>query len=103
MYRRFKLHGIPAKDSEGYTSVKGLFRIGYTPVSHDNDPLLIGILHALKLMVKAILLQEHEEPNKAAVLEGQVERILMNQANQYDVDDNLIDSDDNYGMEDARL
>jgi hypothetical protein len=103
LYRRFKLHGVPTVDLEGFTLVKGLFRIGYAPVRNDNDPLAINIIHALKLMVKSVLLQEHEEPNKSAVLEGQVERILTNQASQYDVDDNLIDTDDNYGMEDARL
>lgn len=101
--RRFVLHGIPPSDTEGFCLVKGLFRIGYSPAIRDNDALMVTIIHALKLMVKSVLMQEHEEPNKAAVLEGQVERILTNQANQYDTDDNIIDYQSNYDMSDVAL
>lgn len=102
-YRRFTLHGVARGDEDGFTQIKGLFRIGFVPVIRDNDPIPINIIHALKLMVKAVWNQEHGEPNKAAVLEGQVERILTNQKNQSDVDDGLMDVDESYDMSDLGL
>lgn len=102
-YRRFALHGSVNKDSDGYTLVKGLFRVQALPVRDEDDPLAVNMITAIKLAVKAIIHDENEEPNKAAINEGKVERILMNQINQYEVDDNLVDADDGYGNGDVEM
>lgn len=102
-YRRFLLHGVEMPDENGFTEIKGTFRIGYVPVRRENDPIPVNVIHALKLMVKSVWHQEHGEPNKAAILEGQVERILTNQKNQYEIQDGLLDVDDSYDMSDVGL
>lgn len=102
-YRRFQIHGMADKDSEGWTAIKGLFRIQHTPVHHDNDPLCINMITAIKLAVKALLHYDHDEVQKAASLEGIVERMLRNQVNQNEVDDNIIDVEEGYGNGDVYL
>lgn len=101
-YRRFQILGIPSMDNDGYTLIKGLFRIRHTPVYDDNDSLCVNLITALKLAVKALLHYDHDEVNSAATLEGIVERMLMNQVNQEEVDDNIIDTEEGYGMGDVQ-
>jgi|TARA_Y100000289_G_scaffold60822_1_gene68208 hypothetical protein len=101
-YRRFKIHGKDGADTNGFTKIKGNFRIGYMPVYHDDDPLAINMITAIKLMAKAIQHYEHDEVKNAATLEGVVERLLRKQLNRYEVEDNIIDADDGYGNGDVR-
>lgn len=96
-FRRFKIHGLSGADDNGFTLIKGLFRIGYTPVYHDDDALAINMITAIKLMCKALIHYEHDEVRNAASMEGIVERLLRKQLNKYDVADNLLDSEEGYG------
>lgn len=96
-FRRFKIHGKSGADTDGYTLIKGLFRIGYTPVYHDDDPLAVNMITAIKLMCKALIHYEHDEVKSAATMEGIVERLLRKQLNKYDIADNLLDSEEGYG------
>jgi|TARA_R100000081_G_scaffold92083_1_gene72469 hypothetical protein len=96
-YRRFKIYGKPCMDENKLTTIKGVFRIGYAPVYEDNDELLINLITPLKLMARAIKHLHHDEIKAAATLQGLAERILRNEVNRYDVADNLLDIDIDYG------
>jgi hypothetical protein len=100
-YRRFKIFGKACMDANKLTAIKGVFRIGYTPVSEDNDELLINLITPLKLMARAIKHYHHDEIKAAATLQGVAERILRNQLNRHDIHDNLIDADIGYGNGDV--
>lgn len=100
-YRRFQIYGNPGSNSDGYTIIRGLFRMTYAPVYLDDDPLIITLKNALILGVKAIRLYEADEYQKAAALEGVIERMLEKQASQYFIQDNIIDTDEGYGFSDV--
>lgn len=99
-YRRFKIFGESGADTNGWTQIEGLFRIGYAPVYVDDDPLPINAISPIKLMAKAIWHYEHDEIQKAATLEGIVERQMQGITKRYEVHDNTIDVEDGYGMND---
>ena len=100
-YRRFKIFGVADMDENKYTTIRGIFRVGYTPAYNDEDELLINMITPLKLMCRALVHYEHDEVKSAASLEGIVERILRKQVNRYDVQDNLLDADIGYGNGDV--
>lgn len=100
-YRRFQIYGDPGSNDDGYTTIRGLFRMTYAPVFVDDDPLIITLKNAIVLGVKAIRLYETDEYQKAASIEGVIERMLQNQATQYFVQDNMIDTDEGYGFGDV--
>ena len=100
-YRRFQIYGASGADADGYTTIRGLFRICYTPVYVDEDPLIISLTNAVILGVKAIWLYDNDEYQKAAAVEGVIERMLTNQTEQYEVMDNMIDIDEGYGFGDV--
>lgn len=93
-YRRYQLHGIPQKSTDGYTMIHALVRMGYAPIYNDSDPLLITDPTCLQLAVKVLLHYEAEETNKALTLESVIERQLVFENNQYEQNDNLIEYDD---------
>lgn len=100
-YRRFRIHGLSGADSNGWTLITGIFRIGYVKVYLDDDPLPINSISPIKLMALATWHYEHDEIQKAATLEGVVERQMKAITERYEVDDNTLDIDDGYGMGDV--
>jgi hypothetical protein len=99
-YRRFRIFGTSQEDTDGFTLIKGIFRTGFTKVYLDDDPLPISAVTPIKLMVKAIWHYDHDEIQKAATLEGIVEREMNSITSRYNVHDNTIAVEDGYGMGD---
>jgi len=58
-------------------------KLQHVPVVVDNDPLVIGNLAALKLMVMAILREEQNRHDEAAILEGKAARELDGELSSY--------------------
>lgn len=63
--------------------ITALVKLQHVPVVVDNDPLVIGNLAALKLMVMAILREEQNRHDEAAVLEGKAARELDGELSSY--------------------
>ena len=99
-YRRFRIHGDSQEDTDGFTLINGIFRTGFTPIAIDDDPLPITAITPIKLMAKAIWHYDHDEIQKAATLEGIVEREMNSITSRYVVHDNTIAAEDGYGMGD---
>ena len=99
-YRRFRIHGLSQADTDGFTLIKGIFRTGFNQIHLDDDPLPITAITPIKLMAKAIWHYDHDEIQKAATLEGIVEREMNSITNRYVVHDNTIAVEDGYGMGD---
>lgn len=58
-------------------------KLQHVPVVVDNDPLVLGNLAALKLMVMAILREEQNRHDEAAILEGKASRELDGELASY--------------------
>ena len=99
-YRRFRIHGLTQEDADGFTLINGIFRVGFAPIAIDDDPLPITAITPIKLMAKAIWHYDHDEIQKAATLEGIVEREMNSITKRYVVHDNTIAVEDGYGMGD---
>jgi hypothetical protein len=63
--------------------ITALVKLQHVPVVVDNDPLVIGNIAALKLMVMAILREEQNRHDEAAVLEAKANRELDGELSSY--------------------
>lgn len=63
--------------------VTALVKLQHVPVVVDNDPVIIGNLAALKLMVMAILREEQNRHDEAAVLEAKANREIDGELSSY--------------------
>jgi hypothetical protein len=63
--------------------ITALVKLQHVPVVVDNDPLVIGNLAALKLMVMAILREEQNRHDEAAVLEGKARMEIDGELSSY--------------------
>ena len=91
IYRRSQIPGLEnmascAGDGDACAAnkqVTALVKLQHIPVVVDNDPLVIGNLAALKLMVMAILREEQNRHDEAAVLEGKANREIDGELSSY--------------------
>ena len=91
IYRRSLIPGLEdmtacddaTSDCTQNKSITALVKLQHVPVVVDNDPLVIGNLAALKLMVMAIVREEQNRHDEAAVLEGKAARELDGEASSY--------------------
>ncbi len=91
IYRRSQIPGLEnmascSGDGESCPAnkqVTALVKLQHIPVVVDNDPLVIGNLAALKLMVMAILREEQNRHDEAAVLEAKANREIDGELSSY--------------------
>lgn len=91
IYRRSFIPGLadmPAcenatEDCTQNKQITALVKLQHVPVIVDNDPLVIGNLAALKLMVMAILREEQNRHDEAAILEGKAAREIDGELSSY--------------------
>lgn len=92
IYRRSFIPGLadmPAcenaetEDCTVNKQITALVKLQHVPVVVDNDPLVIGNLAALKLMVMAILREEQNRHDEAAILEGKAAREIDGELASY--------------------
>lgn len=93
IYRRSMIPGLTQRgaccgpdDDESCTNNKritALVKLQHVPVVVDNDPLVIGNLAALKLMVMAILREEENRHQEAAILRGQAAQEIDGELSSY--------------------
>ena len=91
IYRRSFVPGLPdmsacadaTDDCTVNKQITALVKLQHVPVIVDNDPLVIGNLAALKLMVMAILREEQNRHDEAAKLEAKAEREIDGELSSY--------------------
>lgn len=75
--------GAETEDCTVNKQITALVKLQHVPVVVDNDPLVIGNLAALKLMVMAILREEQNRHDEAAILEGKAAREIDGELSSY--------------------
>jgi len=91
IYRRSQIPGFTdmagcegtETDCTTNKQVTALVKLQHVPVVVDNDPLVIGNEAALKLMVMAILREEQNRHDEAAILEGKANREIDGELSSY--------------------
>lgn len=76
-------HGSEDEDCTENKLLTAYVKLQHVPVVVDNDPLVIGNLAALKLMVMAILREEQNRHDEAAVLEAKAAREIDGELSSY--------------------
>lgn len=91
IYRRSFVPGLTnmgscdnaAADCTVNKTLTAYVKLQHVPVVVDNDPLVLGNLAALKLMVMAILREEQNRHDEAAILEAKAARELDGELSSY--------------------
>ena len=71
-------------------------KLQYVPLVHDSDPLLIQNFGALKMMLKAVRLEDAEQFDAAMKCEATAERILGEQTQNLENDETVIETDQSF-------
>lgn len=75
--------GQSSEDCTNNQQLTALVKLQHVPVVVDNDPLVIGNLAALKLMVMAILREEDNRHQEAAILRQQAKEEIDGELSSY--------------------
>lgn len=107
-YRRYFIKEIscdPEVDSEGVRvyptpyRIDAFCRLTYIPAVHSSDVLLIQHTGALKMMLKALRLEDAEKLNEALEYEANAERLLNEQTATLENDEDSVDiNPDKFGI-----
>jgi hypothetical protein len=71
--------------------IDALCRLQYVPALHDSDVLMIQNTGALKMMLKALRLEDAEKLKEAQEYEATAERLLNEQTSMMENDEDMID------------
>lgn len=95
-YRRYR---ITAPSYTYGSSILALCELGYTPITHDTDVLIIQNIDALKLMVMALEMEEERDFNLAKTYEADAYRLIDEQRTaERTHDDNIIQMSNCWGF-----
>lgn len=99
-YRRYR---ITSPDYVNGSSIYALCELGYTPLTHEDDILIVQNMDALKMMVMAIEFENEREFQAAKAYEADAYRLIEDQRTaERQHDYNLIQYGRAYGIGDVR-
>ena len=99
-YRRYR---ITSPDYVNGASIYALCELGYTPLTHEDDILIVQNMDALKMMVMAIEFENEREFQAAKAYEADAYRLIEDQrTSERQHDYNLIQMDQAFGLGDVR-
>ena len=99
-YRRYR---ITSPDYINGSSIYALCELGYTPLTHEDDVLIVQNMDALKMMVMAIEFENEREFQAAKAYEADAYRMIEDQrSSERQHDYNLIQVSRAYGLGNVR-